>query len=387
MDRRRRPFLPAALAVLVSASLVGVFVADFPSKAGASQSQSLTVSPTPSLGYSSGLHDVSCYAPNGCMAVGAYDATQDSPVRPLIERWNGSKWSIVAAPSFAAMYLDVISCPSARFCMVLGGFGATTSRLVAEVWSGSAWTAVTVPDPAGIDPVPNSVSCVTSNDCVAVGFDYRKNARTSFSEIWNGVKWRVVPSINPFSTLNELSGVACTSATSCQAVGQGIGKLGPQQLIEAWNGRAWAVVPTPTEPFYLGQELTGISCATPTSCVAVGTSEAPRGNTMLFDSWNGTAWSDSSSAGPGIPYGNLLGVSCPSEDFCLTVGIQSTGQSLAAVWNGASWFDIPSANPAGSALNLLAGVSCAKSMECQSVGSGTKNSGASDFTLAEREAG
>jgi hypothetical protein len=71
-----------------------------------------------------------------------------------------------------------------------------------------------------------------------------------------------------------LSGVSCTSRTTCIAVGvnkseslSGL-KTHAGTLIEQWNGTRWSIIGSPN-PTRLGT-LYGASCTTPTTCVAVG---------------------------------------------------------------------------------------------------------------------
>ena len=53
--------------------------------------------PTPSGGSSPILKDVACSAESACTAVGAYKA--ESTWKPLVERWNGTSWSVQSAPN------------------------------------------------------------------------------------------------------------------------------------------------------------------------------------------------------------------------------------------------------------------------------------------------
>ena len=85
---------------------------------------------------------------------------------------------------------------------------------------------------------------------------------------------RVAPANAPDETLSGLlSGVSCTSATSCVAVGWS-GDAGPA-LVEAWNGLSWVAQPTsarvcPHRSSCLSSPLSGVSCSSPVACTAVG---------------------------------------------------------------------------------------------------------------------
>ena len=97
------------------------------------------------------------------------------------------------------------------------------------------WGCVVVSTPAGavvdsatIVPSPNagtsndqllSVSCVSANDCVAVGYTYTGSAYETLTMVWNGSVWSIVTSPNAGTSLDELFSVSCVSASDCVAVG------------------------------------------------------------------------------------------------------------------------------------------------------------------------
>ena len=70
---------------------------------------------------------------------------------------------------------------------------------------------------------------------------------------------------------DSLTGVACLPAGTCVAVGwYYYGATGPSlTLAMRWNGRAWLTEPAPSHGQH--SQLDGVSCATATSCLAVGT--------------------------------------------------------------------------------------------------------------------
>lgn len=58
----------------------------------------LLTTPTPLGERYAGLSAVSCTSGDACTAVGDVDNGQGSAVQPLIERWNGSEWTIQTSP-------------------------------------------------------------------------------------------------------------------------------------------------------------------------------------------------------------------------------------------------------------------------------------------------
>ena len=93
-----------------------------------------------------------------------------------------------------------------------------------------------------------------------------------------------------------------------------------------------------------GSELTALSCASSTSCWAVGFYYRKSGEANEALYWNGTRWSRVATPEPGQgAYAHILrGVSCASWVKCWAVGYLfsapglSLGQQLL-LWNGKKW--------------------------------------------------
>ena len=78
--------------------------------------------PSPNAGSSSQnneLNGVSCVTSSFCMAAGSY-ARSGATVQTLVERWNGTAWSIVASPNTSATQRNLltgVSCLTSSFCV------------------------------------------------------------------------------------------------------------------------------------------------------------------------------------------------------------------------------------------------------------------------------
>ena len=75
--------------------------------------------------------------------------------------------------------------------------------------------------------------------------------------------------------------------------GRGLGPAGiSRPLAERWNGHAWVIQPALHPAGASLSELNAVSCATATSCLAVGTIPAVGSSmgTPLAESWDGSAW-------------------------------------------------------------------------------------------------
>src|SRR5260370_22477330 len=82
--------------------------------------------------------------------------------------------------------------------------------------------------------------------------------------------WRVQPVPNPPGS-TFLQGVSCPVRGDCTAVGFSVSHGNPHPLAEHWDGSSWAIEPVPQPAGALQTILYGVSCASATSCTAVGT--------------------------------------------------------------------------------------------------------------------
>ena len=236
----------------------------------------------------------------------------------------------------------------------------------------------------------DSVSCVSSTSCVAVGGGGNPPDSTqTLAEIWNGTSWAVVPSPDPSGYLNGLLGVSCTGSTFCMAVGSTAFEASQegipmnQTLAETWDGNAWSVVPSPGVPDSVNA-FAGVSCTSPMSCVAVGTDwplDATYKFKTLIESWNGSIWSVVANEGPPLG-GYLSGVSCVSSTDCVAVGLNNSGDTLVMSWSGSTW-SVVSSPGIENDTTVLTGVTCISTNNCTAVGSASNLSNGSQYTLIE----
>ena len=116
--------------------------------------------------------------------------------------------------------LQSVSCVSANECVAVGytSTGSAFETLV-MVWDGSVWSIVTSPNAGTSNDRLRSVSCVSVSECVAVGYTYTGSAYETLTMVWNGSVWSIVTSPNAGTSLDELFSVSCVSASDCVAVG------------------------------------------------------------------------------------------------------------------------------------------------------------------------
>jgi len=313
------------------------------------------------------LTTISCPSTTDCVAVGTANPLAAS--NPLAEEWNGTAWTVIAAPTVPTRYLGdplVLSCPTASFCMAAGTSSAGDPH--AQWWDGSTWHATIVPSTAGRAGF-SSVSCTSQDNCVIV-------SDIDVAMVWNGSTWKTTSAAIAGQTV-ELTSVSCSGAI-CMASGSAtsstcISDCQTSFVAEEWNGSAWTVsddVASGTNPF----PDSGISCPTATFCMEVGFNfSAMSWNGISWQSvpgshlyarslscasaasclgvgffgftpmvWNGKSWTVTKSP----PVGDgLVSVSCPSASTRIAVGSHYHVRAVALSWNGTSWTPLAPVNP------------------------------------------
>jgi hypothetical protein len=337
------------------------------------------------------LKGVSCASATLCMAIGLnhYQA------KSLIERWNGSSWSLVQS---IGGELKGISCPATTTCVAVGvgSGGGAKSWMLSELNGSWGVTAEPVtPLPVGAtESTLNAVSCVTTV-CTAVG-SYRNFEGTyrPLVERWNGSAWGVQLAPNPSegSAQKAMLGISCPATSFCLTVGEAANKPFAERYSST---EGWKVITAPKPSGAAGAKLASVSCATATFCMAAGDSYEGMGTEKtLAERWDGTSLTITSSPNPAGAQGwvNFTGVSCASTTACTAVGyyaskvegVPSELKTLAESWNGSAWSLQSPTNPAASTHSVLESVSCYSTTGCTAVGLAEPGpAGETEVTLAE----
>jgi hypothetical protein len=268
-----------------------------------------------------------------------------------------------------------VSCTSPNFCMTVGTWQSGTQNLIAERRTPTGWTVTVLPEPTPGSQLL-SISCPAAKSCVAVGFATFGTTERPLAERWNGTGWAIASTAKPTGFTNsELTGVSCASAGSCMAVGWASKGARSAPFAERLSHGHWQLLPVPVPPRSRNGELNGVSCPAATRCLAVGTTD-PHTDEALAESWNGAKWTVQSIPGlSGSASVTILnGVSCSSAKSCVAVG-----DNVAERWNGSKWTMRKPARPDGRAGDM-SDVSCVRAGVCYAAGSidieGIQNSAA-----------
>jgi len=354
-----------------------------PPKDSAGEAPSLTETQT-------GLTSVSCTSAINCIAVGSYDDAVGF-YYGLIETFSKGAWWPLEAPepfkdglgtgrgtdanSYQFAGLNSVACTSPSFCTAVGRYkdaNAVEWPLI-DMLRGTVWDAVAGPEPAsnasGAKPGSQaqadggsyllSVACISQTSCSAVGayLDSSTHIYGLIDSFGDGA-WRGVAAPEPTTDISRvnagtdadteegatLAAVACTSPGPCISVGSYKDSKGFQVgLVNVLDHgiSSTLAAPEPSTDSLGGQPgsdatgeagtaLKSASCTTTGLCIAVGTYNDSKGNSVgLIDMLHRGTWSAVPVPAPESPF--QLGIlvrqtvtvqtlACAPDGFCVLGG-------------------------------------------------------------------
>lgn len=259
-----------------------------------------SIVPAPrSRGYTTSLTAVAAISPTAAWAIG--DGTPGGHFVPVFMGWDGTRWRYLPSP--VGTFDGAMAAISARDIWLVGEEGTTKAapkyHTLVERWNGSTWTIVPAPyvfkgrkPNIGLSAVGGS----SSSDVWAVGH-YQSGPHTDdispLVEHWDGARWQLQPSPNPTGPHGEtgLDAIAAVSSTSAFAVGSAWGSHGLIPLIERWNGVRWTVMPIRLQPGAMDPTLSGVAAVNSRYAWVVGYAHNKNDRPItLIERWNGTSW-------------------------------------------------------------------------------------------------
>jgi hypothetical protein len=225
--------------------------------------------------WSADLWAVAVTSPANAWAVGGYQtrhARCNGPVsihpkpapksHPLVEHWNGSRWSILHIPydkhvDGILTSLSALS-PSDIWASGSASWGSarysdTSTRPLIERFDGRQWRIVRMPN----QPIKHrdiyQILAVSADDVWIVGDHWNPHVGPhtiwvkTLIEHWNGAQWSIVPSPNTSCHQNVLGSIHITGPHDGWATGGGNycrphASPGNRSFRLHWNGIRWALV-------------------------------------------------------------------------------------------------------------------------------------------------
>jgi hypothetical protein len=275
------------------------------------------------------LNDIVTLSPSEAWAVGQ---TQNHPV---IQRWDGTAWSVVASPQstsvIGAALLGVAAVSPTAAIAVGGAYDRLAGREIPLVqhWDGTGWTAHKLGPWLDAGYVLTSVAMFSGDDAWAVGHGV-PNGPVALH--WDGTSWTRIPTPTPAK--GRLLAVAGTSPRDLWAVGAN--ERTP--LTMHFDGHAWRQVRCPSGD----RPLTDVVALSDGSAWAAG------GGGLLH--WNGRRWrrvdADLNSV-------NTLTALSPTDVWA------AGGRGEIAHFDGSKWLRTDSPPPLGGSAVWLGAASVA----------------------------
>lgn len=320
-----------------SCAAVGVYYAYVPSTQADNQSGLLeqlnagtwtpTAAPLPNGPNSAlvNLNSISCSDALTCVAVGQVSDDQDSNVYGAIYSLTSAGWQLEVAPvpSHIGVLLNGVSCPDDGDCVAVGAYQDTNDDwygVILTLASG-VWTFAEAPPPSNLvtgstpDIDINAVDCPEVNSCIAGGFYAATGTMDApllleeQSGTWTPLE-APVPSDSQSDTLASINGVYCPALGACVATGYYFTNWSAGEesgMIETESAGSWTAASAPLP-------------SGPTSTAQVAESPKVQGA-------QATSVSISSS---------LAGVACGVDGFCASAGQLGAGNGLleTGAWSG-----------------------------------------------------
>jgi hypothetical protein len=295
---------------------------------------------------------VAAAASNDVWEVGSA-STSDGDTN-LIEHWDGTSWSVAPnVPSPGTQdQLAAVAADSSTDAWAVGDFVDTTGTVQSQIlhWDGSTWARQAVPSLGTGTNELTAVHAVSASDVYAVGFADLGSRTGNVVLHWDGTSWSEATVPSPGSTGNGLLGVTATSASDVWAAGFQSNGNGLGSTILHWNGSGWSAVSNLPSPG-TSNSLTAVS-AVPggDDAWAAGRFEDSSGTTHpYFLHRDGTAWNQVPSVDPGSSVNVISSVQeiSATDAWAAGTAFDSTNgdKTLVERWNGTSWSQVSSASP------------------------------------------
>lgn len=249
-------------------------------------------SPQPGTG-ADVLTSVDAVAPDDVWAAGFQLDVGPYVRHPLLMHWDGARWSVTAAPDLAGtdVYLSSIAVRGRHDVWAVGHrcAGACApvlrSRPVVLRWNGSRWRVARSPSIRAWDSSFEDVVPRSPTNAWAVGTLQRKRLSDPLPlvEHWNGRSWHRAP-VPVSGSKGDLFAVAATSKTIWALGDHGAGSR-YMTLAERRTGSGWKVARTPSPPAHLTY-LADADAGSGSSVWAAAFS----GSGPVVLHWNGMRW-------------------------------------------------------------------------------------------------
>ena len=203
----------------------------------------------------------------------------------MLWHWDGTAWSIVAptlpAGTTASAFGSIKKIPGLPGQLMVSGTATVNgvSQIVVERYDGSSWTILPAPSTAN-NPRAGGMAVKSASNVWLVGSVTKTlpnggGTSVPYSTHWNGKTWtqRAMPWASGTASGNAVTVSIVPGSSQAWAVGVRSGGPGDIPLSWQWNGSKWvsATVPNPAN----GNVLSGVAAISGGPVWAVGWNEGP----------------------------------------------------------------------------------------------------------------
>ena len=179
----------------------------------------------------------------------------------------------------------------------VGGHGraGSTDLPLIERYDGTSWSVVAGDPSVGSTANLTGVDGTSSADAWTVGWNVKSGDRTisALAEHWDGTRWTVSPTPTPGYSSN-LTSVSVVSTDDVWAVGTWARSEQNQRdlpLIEHWDGQTWSIIDPPSTPRGAGASLESVSMDRANDGIVVGETSNAGIAASYSARWDGETWS------------------------------------------------------------------------------------------------
>ena len=239
-----------------------------------------------------GLSSNNVWAVGYSKAGGAY--------KTLVERWNGTQWSIVPSPNVGTSHNVLVDVDALRsdLAWAVGYYReGSLRRTLLLRWNGTQWNTVPSPNPGTLSNTLLDVAAIAPNDVWAIGYKSSGAGYQSLILHYNGTNWEEVGAPSLGTGDNVLTSISAVSGTDVWAAGYFVDGTQHKTLTLRYDGTTWHRVPSANAAGGV-TALQDIDASSPTSAWAVGFEYQADRNRYVASTqhWNGTSWSAFPSA-------------------------------------------------------------------------------------------
>jgi FG-GAP-like repeat len=196
------------------------------------------------------LSSVDALSTTNAWAVGSSRRGRATSRNSLIQRWNGTSWTIVSSPNPGSLGNSLLgvaaAAPKDIWAVGWKNSGNGLQSLLLH-YDGMGWTEViAVPKLGTGDNVLTDVSAVSNDDVWATGYYVDGTKYETLTLHYNGTTWSHVPSPNGADGTSILRGIAAFSPTNAWAVGFEYRAAVDRYVASTqhWDGSGWSAFPS-----------------------------------------------------------------------------------------------------------------------------------------------